>query len=400
MVPEGWKHTTFEKHIDLLSGFAFKSNMYTSSYDDIRLLRGDNIEPGALRWRNAKRWPASEYEGLHKYHLKVGDFIIAMDRTWITSGLKVAEVQQHDLPCLLVQRVSRIRAISTLEQGLLRQYFSSHKFEQYVKSVQTETAVPHISAKQIKEFPLLLPPLMEQKKIAKILSTWDKAIVTVEQLIANSQRQKKAIMQQLLTGKTRLPGFDGEWRECKLGSLFMERVETNRKDLPLLSITAGDGVMYQEDTGRKNTSNDDKSKYRRICVNDIGYNTMRMWQGRSSLSDKEGIVSPAYTIVTPGKKIEPEFAAYLFKLPELVHVFYRRSQGLVSDTWNLKFNQFKKIPWLFPEISEQKKIAQILVTTDREIVILQNQLAHMKQEKKALMQQLLTGKRRVTLEVA
>ena len=225
MVPEGWTHTTFDKHIDLLSGFAFKSNAYTSNENDIRLLRGDNIEPGSLRWRDAKCWPKEEFRTLEKYHLEEGDFVIAMDRTWISSGLKVAEVKSSDLPCLLVQRVSRIRALSTLEQSLLRQYFSGHRFEQYVKSVQTETAVPHISAAQIKEFPVLLPPLQEQKKIAQILSTWDKAITTTEQLIANSQQQKKALMQQLLTGKKRLLNkngvrFSGEWKEFLLEQVF------------------------------------------------------------------------------------------------------------------------------------------------------------------------------------
>ncbi len=177
MVPEGWIHTTFEKHIDLLSGFAFKSSDYSSNEDDIRLLRGDNIEPSSLRWRDAKRWSLNEFNQLEKYQLKEHDFVIAMDRTWITAGLKVAEVKSTDLPCLLVQRVSRIRALPTLEQSLLRQYFSGHRFEQYVKSVQTETAVPHISAKQIKEFSFLIPPLPEQKK---------------------------ALMQQLLTGKRRV----------------------------------------------------------------------------------------------------------------------------------------------------------------------------------------------------
>ncbi|MBO0612884.1 restriction endonuclease subunit S [Thiothrix fructosivorans] len=252
-----------------------------------------------------------------------------------------------------------------------------------------------LDTESIKSFPVDIPTLPEQKKIAQILSTWDKAITTTEQLLANSQQQKKALMQQLLTGKKRLKGFGGEWKEKKFGEIFKERVELGREGLPLLSITAEDGVVYQDETGRKDTSNEDKSKYRRICVNDIGYNTMRMWQGRSSRSDKEGIVSPAYTIVIPNKDIYPKFAAYLFKHPSLIHVFYRHSQGLVSDTWNLKFDYFRKISWAFPEFEEQQKITAVLSAADREIDVLQQKLEGLKQEKKALMQQLLTGKRRV-----
>lgn len=252
----------------------------------------------------------------------------------------------------------------------------------------------------LEKIPLIVPPIGEQKKIAQVLSTWETAIATTEQLLVNSQLQKKSLMHQLLTGKKRFPGFSGKWIAYKFEDIFTERVETGREDLPLLSITTNEGVIYQEDTGRKDTSNDDKSKYRRICENDIGYNTMRMWQGRSSLSDKEGIVSPAYTIVVPNERIYPAFAAYLFKSLALIHVFYRYSQGLVSDTWNLKFSHFKKICWSIPKIEEQKAIAAALATSDLEIKLLQQKLHHLKQEKKALMQQLLTGKRRVKTEAA
>lgn len=250
----------------------------------------------------------------------------------------------------------------------------------------------------LKEFVFPLPPLSEQKKIAAILSTWDRAIEGTEKLLANSQQQKKALMQQLLTGKKRLPGFTGEWNIRKFQDLFHERTETDREDLPLLSVTANDGVIFQEDSGRKNISKEDKSKYKRICVGDIGYNTMRMWQGRSCLSDKEGIVSPAYTIVFAKKDICTIFASYLFKFSPLIHVFYRHSQGLVSDTWNLKFKHFKEISWEIPPLPEQKAIAAILSTADEEITAIESDLLRLRQEKKALMQQLLTGKRRVTVD--
>ncbi len=255
-----------------------------------------------------------------------------------------------------------------------------------------------LDSDSIKSFPVNVPPLPEQKKIALILSTWDKAIATTEELLANSQQQKKSLMQQLLTGNLRLPGFSGEWEKFGLGRLFKERIDTSHTGLLLLSITSGQGVIDRADVGRKNTSNADKSKYKRIYPNDIGYNTMRMWQGVSGLSDKEGIVSPAYTILIPQKQVFPKYAAYLFKLPEIVHIFYRNSQGLVSDTWNLKYSNFSKINWCFPSLAEQQKIAAVLSSADQEITTLQQKRDCLKQEKKALMQQLLTGKRRVTID--
>jgi type I restriction enzyme, S subunit len=250
----------------------------------------------------------------------------------------------------------------------------------------------------VQGYPINLPPLPEQKKIAQILSTWDQAITATERLLENSQQRKKGLMQQLLTGKKRLPGFEGEWEETRLGDLFAERSEIGVENLPLLSITSEDGVVYQDATGRKDTSNADKSKYKRICPGDIGYNTMRMWQGRSSLSDKDGVVSPAYTILASREDADSLFFSYLFKLPEMIHVFYRHSQGLVSDTWNLKYNHFRKIVWRVPPKAEQSAIAKILLASDFEIDALKLRIDYLKQEKKALMQQLLTGKRRVQLD--
>ena len=183
-----------------------------------------------------------------------------------------------------------------------------------------------------------------------------------------------------------------------MGNLFAERSEIGVESLPLLSITSADGVVYQDETGRKDTSNADKSKYKRICPGDIGYNTMRMWQGRSSLSDKDGVVSPAYTILAPREDTDSLFFSYLFKLPEMIHVFYRHSQGLVSDTWNLKYNHFRKIVWKVPPKTEQSAIAKILLAADLEISALKVRVDCLKQEKKALMQQLLTGNRRVQVD--
>ena len=162
----------------------------------------------------------------------------------------------------------------------------------------------------------------------------------------------------------------------------------------MLSITSGEGVIPRSGE-RKDTSSEDKSKYLRICPGDIGYNTMRMWQGVSALSSLEGIVSPAYTICTPKKGIDGEFMAYLFKLPRVINLFYRYSQGLTSDTWNLKYKHFKQIKVTVPEVDEQKSIARILKFCDEEIDLLKKQAEGYRKQKRGLMQKLLTGKWRV-----
>ena len=167
----------------------------------------------------------------------------------------------------------------------------------------------------------------------------------------------------------RYPEFTDEWKEVKLGEVTCERNETNAPTLPLLSITANKGVIPQTDSEKKDVSNADKSKYKRICSGDIGYNTMRMWQGRSALSFIEGIVSPAYTIVTPLKGVSPLFLSYLIKRPRLIYEFWTHSQGLVEDTLNCKYKDFAQITITIPSLSEQRKIAALLSLIDERIEV-------------------------------
>lgn len=238
----------------------------------------------------------------------------------------------------------------------------------------------------------ILPPIEEQQKIATILTTQDKVIELKEKRLAEKQRQKKYLMQQLLTGKKRLPGFNGAWKTDCLGKLFFERKETNCENIEMLAITGTQGIIPRKELDLKDNSSEDKSKYLRVCVGDIGYNTMRMWQGFSAYSNYEGIVSPAYTILKPSSSINAKYFAYLFKMSEIVFLFYRFSQGLVDDTRNLKYENFKKIKVCYPpDMKEQTAIAEVLSAADREIELLQQDIEQEKQKKKALMQLLLTG---------
>ena len=254
----------------------------------------------------------------------------------------------------------------------------------------------NLNAEIIKNFKIPWPDELEQQKIAAILSTQDKVIELKEKLLAQKQQQKKYLMQQLLTGKKRLPGFCEKWTRKQLGELFENRVEINRSDLGLLAITSTRGILPRDCLDLKDNSSEDKSKYLRICPGDIGYNTMRMWQGVSAYSEYEGIVSPAYTILAPMEGVYSRYFAYLFKTQSVIFSFYRFSQGLVDDTRNLKYENFKKISVSIPsKVAEQRAIVQILSTADHEIELLQKSIEAEKQKKKALMQLLLTGKVRV-----
>ena len=250
----------------------------------------------------------------------------------------------------------------------------------------------------IANYPVTIPPLPEQQKIADILTTQDRVIELKEQLLTQKQQHKKYLMQQLLTGKKRLPGFSGEWKKEHLGKLFSERKETNCQNLEMLAITGNQGIIPRAQLDLKDNSSDDKSKYLKVCIGDIGYNTMRMWQGVSAYSNYEGIVSPAYTILKPCSNINAKYFSYLFKMPKTISLFYRFSQGLVDDTRNLKYENFKKIRVSYPvDKEEQTAIADVLSTADREIDLLRQSIESEKQKKKVLMQLLLTGIVRVNV---
>jgi len=166
---EDWIETTIGDEVDLLSGFAFKSKQYTTSPQSVRLLRGDNIVQGVLRWDDVKRWPDSDTADFDRYQLRSGDIVIAMDRPWVKAGLKHAMISDEDLPCLLVQRTARIRTRSKLDDRFLLSRIGASDFTAHVLGKLTGVGVPHISGQQIKDFSFLRPPIEEQRSISDTL---------------------------------------------------------------------------------------------------------------------------------------------------------------------------------------------------------------------------------------
>jgi type I restriction enzyme S subunit len=171
-----WQIVRLGDVVDLVTGFPFESQQYTNDPTAPRLLRGDNVGQGVLRWDGGKRWPADDSGELDNYRLREGDVILAMDRPWIEAGLKYAAVRDSDLPALLVQRVARLRGTAQLSTRFLKYVIGSRAFTEHVTAVQTGTAVPHISGGQIRSYEFLLPPLPEQRAIAHILGTLDDKI--------------------------------------------------------------------------------------------------------------------------------------------------------------------------------------------------------------------------------
>ncbi len=197
--------TTLGDIAEIRVGFPFRSSAFLKDGSGTRLLRGDNITPGSLRWDNAMTWPTSSTVD-SDYALRSGDVVLAMDRPWIGAGLKVAIVRPHDVPSFLVQRVARLRARPGVSQGYVAALAASGDFTQYLLSVQTGTAVPHVSARQIAAFPVQrLPQIAEQMAIAEVLGALDDKIAANTRLATAAAEVFKARFSSLLEGGTTAP---------------------------------------------------------------------------------------------------------------------------------------------------------------------------------------------------
>ena len=137
--------------------------------------------------------------------------------------------------------------------------------------------------------------------------------------------------------------------------------------MELLSVTMNDGVMPRSEIEGKDNSSEDKSNYKVVLTGDMVYNSMRMWQGANGISPCNGIVSPAYTVLMPKIPISNGYFAAFFKSPNLINEFRKNSQGMTSDTWNLKYPQIETIKVCIPALSEQNRVADMLGTLERRI---------------------------------
>lgn len=258
------------------------------------------------------------------------------------------------------------------------------------------SAQPGLSVEKLVRYKLTLPPLAEQEKIAEILSTWDKAIEKQTQLIQKLELRKKGLMQQLLTGKKRLPGFTDEWKKVKAGLIFKSvSIRSNKQEI-LLSATQEHGVIPRDMLeSRVTMPTGDLSSFKLVDVGDFVI-SLRSFEGGIEYSQYRGVVSPAYTVLKKALDLDSAFYKAYFKSNDFIQ---RLSVAVIGirDGKQISYSDFAYIKIPFPALQEQTAIANILSSCDEEIRLAQGKLATIKEQKKGLMQVLLTGKKRVKI---
>lgn len=393
LIPEDWEVKKFGEIAIVKGRIGYRGytvNDIVNQGEGAITISPSNIFDNSINFMSNTYISWYKYDESPEIQIQINDILLV--KTGSTFG-KTAIVKLLPEKATINPQLVVIKNVKSNEL-YLSYLMSGALFQKQINKTVVGGAIPTLSQENILNFIIPIPSLPEQKAIADCLSTWDKAIEKLNALIAQKERSKKTLMQQLLSGKKRLKGFVEQWKEYHLKDMFLERNETGYLDLTLLSVGAT-GIYPQSEAVKKDSSNEDKSKYKRICMDDIGYNTMRMWQGRSALSSLEGIVSPAYTVLKPRENTYSLYFSYLFKTPKLMNLFWRNSQGLVDDTLNCKYKDFARIKYFLPEIKEQTAIANVLQCADNDLQLLKKKLYQLKEQKKGLMQVLLTGKKRL-----
>lgn len=264
---------------------------------------------------------------------------------------------------------------------------------------------PKLTLADYRSIRVAIPSVEEQRKIAKILSTWDEAIATTEQLLANSEQQKKSLMQQLLTGKKRLPGFEGDFIRAHMGSLVeIDKVSLGSKTDPAyqfryISLSDVDKGSISSNLS-EHCFKDAPGRARRVVSKgDLLFATVRPnLQGFAMIggAHRECVASTGFSVLTPKSGVCGDYLYhYLFG----VHITGQVNALVVGSNYPaLNSSDVAGLSVYCPEFAEQKAIAAVLNGCDDSVHLIRNQLIKLKQEKKALMQQLLTGKRRVKVD--
>ena len=237
---------------------------------------------------------------------------------------------------------------------------------------------------------ILLPSYDEQVLIASAMQAVDSVIKNKKDLLSTYERYDKSIKYKAFHQKIRFPQSSfTAWKEYQLGELFDERNERSHGDEELLSVTIANGIVKQSDTDKRLIASSDRSNYKRVLEGDLAYNTMRMWQGAVGASEYEGIISPAYTVLIPKDEVCGEYFVEYFKSKMMLNAFTRYSQGLTSDTWNLKYAQFSKIRVTIPCYEEQKMLSSIFEELSYQISLIKLEVEKWEKYKEGLMQMLV-----------
>lgn len=337
---------------------------------------------------------------IKEFSLEKGDVL------FIRSSVKPSGVGLTTLICDNLENTTysgfiiRFRDNGYLDFEFKAHCFFEENFRKRLLNKSTISANTNINQGALNSLSLAVPPLPEQTAIANLLSTWDKAIQTTNSLIEQKQNRKKWLMQILLTGKKRLKGFEKEkWVMQKISSIAKEVSIRNKEDMDLvvLSCTKYDGLVPSlEYFGRKIYS-DDLTTYKIVPKSHFAYATNHIEEGSIGYQTKLelSLISPMYTVFKTDGSVDDIYLYRVLKSQLYIHEYKKRMEGSIDRRGGLRWEEFSKIKVPVPSTKEQNAISSFFVVVDKEIELMKKKLDQLNEQKKGLMQILLTGKKRL-----
>ncbi|HAA9768129.1 TPA: restriction endonuclease subunit S, partial [Listeria monocytogenes] len=376
---EAWEQ---RKLGEIANSFEYGLNASSKTYDgENKYIRITDIDESSHVFNQDNLTsPNISLDKLNHYLLEEGDILLA--RTGASTG-KSYYYSKMDGKVFFAGFLIRAKIKQEYNVSFIFQNTLTERYNNFIQVTSQRSGQPGINAQEYARFALYIPELKEQQKIGVFFKQLDNAIALHQRKLDALKLMKKGFLQQMFPKieadipEIRFADFDGKWEQRKLGEIFNERSERSA-DGELISVTINSGVIKASKLEKKDNSSFDKSNYKVVKKGDIAYNSMRMWQGASGYSSYDGILSPAYTVIYPRKDIDTIFIAYMFKKIDMIQTFQRNSQGLTSDTWNLKFPSLSTIKIKIPANDEQIKITNLFQKLEYTSILHQNQIEMLK----------------------
>ena len=415
-LPQGWREIRLGEVCETpVSGYSPVGSPHPAKEGEKGVLKLNCIQANRFHPENNKAVPKTTSVAL-KAQVKKDTLIVSRSNTQALVGT-VCYVDK-DYPDLFLSDL--LWCVSGKRQGSvdlrwLAYVLSSAPYRAKIaaRANGTSDSMRKITKAGFLNLRIAFPRLEEQRKIAEILSIWESAIDQTQRLITAKTRHRRALAQQLLTGKSRFAGFPGEndrkyyryfdlpidWRYPAIRDIAQERSERNgnHRNAVMLSCSKHSGFVESSAYFGKRKSSADTSNYKVIRRGWFGYPSNHIEEGSIGLLQTfdTGIVSPIYTVFECTHDVVPEFLYAVFKTPTFRHIFSVSTNASVDRRGSLRWKAFSSIRVPLPGRDEQKAIVTFLQTADAEITFLKKRCAHLEQQKRGLMQNLLTGKIRV-----
>ncbi len=416
MIPEGWKVTTLGDACDKeLQTGPFGSQLHAEEYQDegVAVIMPKDLIGGRVNYKGASKVSNDKAAVLHKHYLKPGDIVFSrrgdVSRSaYIHAGEELAICGTG---CL------RARLSSRYDSRLISCFLQKEQVKSWLEQNAVGQTMLNLNTTILGELPLLVSEdIAEQKVIASILSTWDRAIEKTEALIAAKERRKKGLMQRLLTGEVRFGEFvrsevkrstrfydlPKDWSYQAIGRIAepISIKNSNGAALLVLSCTKHAGLVDSLAYFGKQMFSKDLSTYKVVPRNAFAYATNHIEEGSIGYQDmhEKAAISPMYTVFKTTDEVDDQFLFKLLKTEWYRHIFEISTNASVDRRGSLRWKEFSKIKIPLPGLVEQRQISKVLDLAESEIQGLYVHLATLKEQKKGLMQQVLTGKVRVNCQ--